>query len=223
MAGPANNSRRLRAFYDKLFTAFGPQQWWPAETRDEVIIGAVLTQNTAWTNVERAIVNLKAASVMTVRDVHELDVDALAELVKPAGTFRVKARRLKALADWIDRNYGCELDLMFRADPMTLRESLLSVAGVGPETADAILLYAGGVATFVVDAYTQRILRRHFLVEPGASYDQTKTICESSLPKDARVYNECHALLVELGKRFCRPTARCDQCPLRLWEHDAER
>lgn len=215
--------RVLSEFYDALYAAFGPQHWWPARTRDEMIIGAILTQNTAWTNVERAMARLKAARIESLAQIDRLDEAELAELIRPAGTFRVKARRLKAFAGWLGRCWGGELTRMFAAGLEVLRPELLAVPGIGPETADAILLYAGGLPTFVVDAYTRRVLRRHAILAATASYDETKALLERHLPADAGRFGEYHALLVELGKRFCRPRARCETCPLRAWPHDETR
>ena len=211
----------LQTFFDKLLVAIGPQRWWPGETRTEMIVGAILTQNTSWTNVERAIERLKRAELLTLPALHAVDEPELAETIRPAGTYRIKAKRLKAFVGWLEQTYGGVLDRMFAADPTLLRKQLLTVQGIGPETADAILLYAGGVATFVVDAYTQRILRRHFLIDAYADYAQTKALFENHLTKDAAMFGEFHALLVATGKHFCRKTAQCDACPLNGYEHDA--
>ncbi len=213
----------LGTIYDVLFSAFGPQHWWPGETRTEMIVGAILTQNTAWTNVERAIERLKQADCLTLPALAAVDVDELADLIRPSGTYRVKAARLKSFVTWLTRAYGADLNAMFATGPERLRRALLDVPGIGPETADAILLYAGGVPTFVVDAYTQRVLRRHFLTDAHASYDETKSLFETHLPPDANAFGEFHALLVELGKRYCRPKARCDACPLSDMTHDCQR
>lgn len=222
MNAPSSAGATLRGIYDTLYEAFGPQHWWPGETPDEIIIGAILTQNTAWTNVERAIVRLKSADVLSLRAIHEMEADKLADLIRPAGTFRVKAKRLKAFVDWLHDSHGGDLKTMFACSSGRLRESLLSVSGIGPETADAILLYAGNVTTFVVDAYTKRVLRRHFVIDANASYEQTKALFEKHVQRDAAMFGEYHALLVMLGKRFCRPKARCESCPLSDWNHDAD-
>ena len=213
----------LQAIYDKLYSAFGPQHWWPARTRTEVIVGAILTQNTAWANVQQAIERLNKADCLTPSALHAIETDRLAELIRPAGTFRVKGKRLKAFIGWLYDTYGGDLDRMFAAGADRLRDELLAVSGIGPETADAILLYAGDMATFVVDAYTQRILRRHFLIEPGATYAEAKDLFEARLASDSAMFAEYHALLVAAGKHYCRPRARCDECPLRKFEHDAAR
>lgn len=212
----------LQQFYDAMLAAYGPQHWWPAETPTEVIVGAILTQNTAWRNVERAIDNLKEADALDFRRLHELDPETLAELIRPAGTYKVKTRRLKAFVDWFWARYGADLDRLFETSIPALREELLSVSGIGRETADAIILYAGGLPTFVVDAYTARILYRHCLIDDSADYDEIKELFEYNLPTDAPYFNEYHALLVQVGKQHCRPRARCAGCPLESFEHEVE-
>jgi endonuclease-3 related protein len=209
--------------YNGMHAAFGPQHWWPGDTAIEIIVGAILTQNTAWSNVERAIEALKRADRLTLPALHKMTAEELAELIRPAGTFRVKARRLKAFTNWLQESYGGNLDEMLGAEASRLREQLLGVSGIGPETADAILLYAAGVPTFMVDAYTQRILRRHYVIERGTDYEATKAVFQRHLPADTAHYGEYHALLVATGKRCCRPKARCDQCPLRDLPHDPDR
>lgn len=213
----------LGAIYQPLFEAFGPQHWWPAETREEVIIGAILAQNTAWANVARAVERLGRADCLTLRAIHRTPLDRLARLVRPSGTYRIKAKRLKTLANWLQVNFDGHLDALFGMGTDRARKELLSVDGIGPETADAILLYAGRLPTFVVDAYTQRIMRRHFVVPPQSTYAQAKGVIERALPTNRQLYNEYHALLVELGKRYCRPRARCERCPLASLRHDPER
>jgi len=215
-------TKTLRAFYDAMFKAFGPQHWWPAQTPTEVIIGAILTQNTAWRNDDRAIDNLRLADLLNWHKLHDLEPAALAELIRPAGTYRVKARRLKAFVDWLHENYDGDLERMFATPLDTLREELLSIAGVGRETADAILLYAGQLPSFVVDAYTARILFRHRLIDDSADYDEIKDLFESNLPADVQFFNEYHALLVQVGKLHCRPRARCQGCPLEPFDHEIE-
>lgn len=223
MTATNDSSRVLREFYTTLFAAFGPQYWWPGETRDEIIIGAILTQNTAWTNVARAITQLRKHEALTLRAIHELDESRLADWIKPAGTYRVKARRLKALVHWFYDHFDGDLDRVFATPLAKLRPMLLSVSGVGPETADAILLYAGDIPTFVVDAYTRRILRRHDIIDGEAGYEHVKRLFEHANSPDAHVYGEYHALLVALAKRHCKSTADCDDCPLRDWPHDASK
>jgi endonuclease-3 related protein len=195
--------------------AFGPQQWWPGESPFEVMVGAVLVQNTAWRNVERAIANLRDERLMEPNAMYKLPVEQLAELIRPAGYYQVKARRLRNLLEFVVISYGGSLDAMFATDLATLRDQLLSIHGIGPETADAILLYAGGMPTFVVDTYAHRVLARHGWIGYDASYDEIKGFFESSLPADATLYNEYHALLVRVGKDYCkRSVPNCQDCPL---------
>jgi endonuclease-3 related protein len=219
---PSRSSYSLKRLYDVLWKAYGPQGWWPARTTTEVAIGAVLTQNTSWRNVERAIAALETADLLDFRRLHEVEEAALAECIRPAGTFRVKARRLKALAAWVWRRGSGSLEAALLGDGLAIRRDLLSVPGIGAETADAILLYAGKHARFVVDAYTRRILIRHGLIGEDATYDAIQARFERDLAPDAAMFNEYHALLVELGKRHCRARARCEGCPLESWPHDAD-
>jgi endonuclease-3 related protein len=206
---------KLTNIHDRLLTAFGPQHWWPGESPFEVLVGAVLVQNTSWKNVERAIANLRDAGLMSPRALYELPPDELAELIRPAGYFQVKTKRLRHLLKFVLDEYDGSLDAMFQMSLPTLREKLLAVHGIGPETADAILLYAGGLPTFVVDTYTHRVLARHGWIGYEAGYDEIKDYFESNLPQDAPLFNEFHALLVRVGKDFCRRTApKCEQCPL---------
>ncbi|MHC4065789.1 MAG: endonuclease III domain-containing protein [Planctomycetota bacterium] len=219
MAGPARNE--VMHIYELLLEAFGPQHWWPARTRQEIVIGAILTQNTAWSNVERAIAALRRADCLSLQRIHETPLARLAELVRSSGTHRVKARRLKALAEWLHSRFGGSLNALFALGTEQARRELLIVKGVGPETADAILLYAGNLPIFVVDAYTHRILRRHFLLDWPDDYERTRALLERAIPPHEGVYGEYHALLVELGKRCCRKRAQCGGCPLESLSHDA--
>jgi endonuclease-3 related protein len=201
--------------YERLLGAFGPQHWWPGDSPFEIMVGAVLVQNTAWRNVERAIANLRAAGVMEPRALYALPPEELAELIRPAGYYQVKTRRLRNLLKFVIDKHDGSLERMFRTDVATLRDHLLAIHGIGPETADAILLYAGGMATFVVDTYTHRVLARHGWIGYEADYHEIKDHFESALPADAALYNEYHALLVRVGKEFCRRAApQCDACPL---------
>ncbi|MGD0516233.1 MAG: endonuclease III domain-containing protein [Thermoguttaceae bacterium] len=202
--------------YERLLNAFGPQHWWPGETPFEVTVGAVLTQNTNWQNVEKAIRHLRNADLLEPRALYNTPVEELEELLRPAGYFRVKARRLRSLLEFIINRYHGSLKAMFQTDLQTLREELLAVNGVGPETADSILLYAGGLEVFVVDAYTHRIFARHGWIGFDADYHQIQDYIQSSLPDDVRLYNEYHALLVYAGKHFCNKSKpKCHECPLR--------
>ena len=204
----------LLDFYRKLLDAFGPQQWWPGETPLEVVVGAVLTQNTAWLNVERAIKNLKSNELLSFEALETLSAGRLAELIRPAGYFNIKAARLKNLIRLLRERYDGDV-LRLRSDELSnARAALLSVSGVGPETADSILLYALGKPVFVVDAYTRRVFSRHGFFAAALSYERIRGFFESALPRDAQLFNEYHALLVKLGKDCCRPWPLCAVCPV---------
>ncbi|MFC1757346.1 endonuclease III domain-containing protein [Planctomycetota bacterium] len=200
--------------YERLAKHFGKQHWWPGETKFEIIVGAVLTQNTAWSNVELAIENLRDASALKFSAMHQLSSDELSELIRPAGYYNLKAKRLRNLLQFIDEEYDGAIDDMFSVGMMTLREQLLGVNGIGPETADSILLYAGEQPTFVVDAYTARMVKRHEWVDEEADYYAIKDYFESQLNSDTQLFNEYHALIVQLGKSFCKPKPVCQECPL---------
>ncbi len=200
--------------FDRLYRHFGAQGWWPAPTPFEVMVGAVLTQNTSWKNVERAIRALRAEGLVEPRALYELSEEELAERIRAAGYFRLKARRLRNLLQLLVERYDGSLERMFATDLPALREELLAVNGIGPETADSILLYAGGLPTFVVDAYTHRVLARHGWMPFDTSYDEIKEFFESGLPVDAPLYNEFHALVVRVGHEHCRKRPACDTCPL---------
>lgn len=208
-------SDTLMKIYRELFKAFGPQGWWPGDGPFEVLVGAVLAQNTNWGNVERAIKNLKAAGKLSPEGLHRTKLPELAQLIRPAGYFNVKAKRLKNLIDWFFENYSGNLKEMFSEKLDPLREGLLSVNGIGRETADSILLYAGDMPSFAVDAYTYRVLSRHLLIPDDSTYEEIKSFFEDNLPKDVQLYNEYHALLVKVGKDYCKPrNPRCRECPL---------
>jgi len=210
----------LRAIHDRLFEAYGPQHWWPAQTALEVVVGAILTQNTAWRNVERAIAALRNGNLLDWTALRNLPIEQLEALIRPAGTYRIKAARLRAFVDTLWNEHGGSLVRLLDADLNAARRRLLSIHGIGPETADAILLYAGHRASFVVDAYTKRLLRRHHLIGHQAGYDEVRNMFHEALPADAARFNEYHALLVEVGKRHCRALAECDGCPLASFPHD---
>jgi endonuclease III related protein len=208
-------AHHLLAAFEKLFDAFGPQHWWPGDSPFEIIVGAVLVQNTAWRNVERAIDNLRDARLMNPQALYALPPAELAELIRPAGFYQVKARRLRNLLKFVLEKFDGSLDAMFRTDLASLRERLLAIHGIGPETADAILLYAGGMPTFVVDTYAHRVLARHGWIDYDATYHDIKEHFENALPLNAAIFNEYHALLVRVGKDYCRRAApKCDACPL---------
>ncbi len=195
--------------------ALGPQRWWPGRTRFEIIVGAILTQNTSWRNVAQAIERLREARLLTPARLAALPQARLAECIRPAGYYNIKADRLKRFLNYLRARHGLSLPRMVARQPSLLRRELLAVRGIGPETADSILLYAGGVPSFVVDAYTRRILGRHGLIHPGAPYEEIQQLFMQALTLDARMFNEYHALLVAVGKDFCRPRPRCAACPLR--------
>jgi endonuclease III related protein len=209
----------LTEIYDLLYAAFGPQHWWPGETPFEIIAGAILTQNTSWVNVEKAIRNLKSSAMLTAEALHGIDLSRLAELIRPAGYYNIKARRLKSFADWLFDNHRGKLANLEPVGTDRLRAELLEIKGIGRETADSILLYALGRPVFVVDAYTARIAVRHRLIERDADYEQLRELFESNLPRDTQLFNEYHALLVRTGKEFCKPKARCPGCPLEKHPH----
>lgn len=198
--------------YRRLDDAWGPQHWWPGESVLEIMVGAVLTQNTAWSNVERAIANLKAAGALSMQALLALPLDELAALIRPAGYFNVKARRLRALLEWVWEAGGVEA-LSGWTDEK-LRSGLLGVHGVGPETADDILLYAFGRPVFVIDAYTRRILGRLGLIDPTMGYEHLRVAIEAELGADVPLFNQFHALIVAHGKEVCRPRPRCERCVL---------
>jgi endonuclease III related protein len=201
--------------YERLLKAFGPQHWWPGETPFEVIVGAVLTQNTNWQNVEKAISNLRQADLMEPKALYNVPVEELEGLLRPAGYFRIKAKRLRSLLQLIINRYDGSLEVMFRTGLYSLREELLAVNGIGPETADSILLYAAGLPIFVVDAYTYRVFTRHGWIGFDSDYHQTQDYIQSNLSDDVQMYNEYHALIVHLGKHYCRKSnPKCAECPL---------
>jgi endonuclease-3 related protein len=204
--------------YDALFSAWGPQHWWPGRTRMEIIVGAILTQNTAWTNVEKAIRTLRREKALTFERLESTPEERLAEWIRPAGYFRVKARRLKAFLQMLRECHGGSLNRLLAQPTGVLRGQLLEVNGIGPETADSILLYAGGHEVFVVDAYTRRVLTRHAWAHEAHSYDDIARLFQNALPCNRQLYNEFHALIVHLGKHFCRAGhPKCEECPLRKW------
>jgi endonuclease-3 related protein len=207
--------KKLMAVYRALFKAYGAQHWWPAETPFEVMVGAVLTQNTAWSNVEKAVANLKQGRLLTPAGLDRAPESRLAALIRPSGYYNVKAKRLKNLAGFIRDRCSGSLRKMFSRDPGELRRGLLSVNGIGPETADSILLYAANMPFFVVDAYTKRVFSRHAFIAPDEDYDDVRDLFMDNLPADTRLYNEFHALIVRAGKEHCRKKIPlCNSCPL---------
>ncbi len=212
-------SETLTQIYEWLYDAFGPQHWWPGDTPFEVVVGAILTQNTSWANVDKAIANLKSASRLTPEELHRIDIIELATLIRPAGYYNIKAKRLKSFVNWLFDNYDGQLTNLQPIATDRLRSELLGIKGIGRETADSILLYALGRPVFVVDAYTARIMSRHQLIEPDADYEQLRDLFESNLPTDVQLFNEYHALLVRTGKDFCKSKAKCAGCPLERHPH----
>ena len=234
----------LRTYFKALMAAWGPQDWWPAYTRFDVIVGAFLTQNTAWTNVERALRQLRAEGVLNVDGIRRAPLPKLARMIRSSGYFRQKAKRLKTFVNYLDEQYGGSLERMFAQPTAKLREELLALNGVGPETADSILLYGGGHPVFVVDAYTRRILERHGLISAKARYEEIRQLVEQAFSEEilrahdrpptsplpgrrrhkfvirkasgsARAFDEFHALLVQTAKHHClKAEARCSGCPL---------
>ena len=206
--------KTLIEIYDRLYSRFGPQRWWPGDTPFEIAVGAILTQNTNWGNVEKAIANLKQAGKLGPKALHAVSVGELASMIRPAGYFNIKADRLRHFIDFLADNYNGSMKKMMAEEPLPLREKLLGVKGIGPETADSILLYALEKPVFVIDAYTKRILSRHKIVSEKAAYHDLQDMFHENLPRDVKLYNEYHALFVMLGKDFCRPKPRCEGCPL---------
>ena len=204
----------LLAVYERLFTEYGPQHWWPAQTPFEVIVGAILTQSAAWTNVEKAIANLTTANTLSPQAIHNLPEAELAALVRPSGYYNAKAHKIKAFVEWLHDEYDGNLDRLFATETMTLRQRLLGVHGIGEETADSIILYAANKPVFVVDAYTRRITTRYGIAPEGVGYADYQTLFMKHLPTDVQLFNEYHALLVCLGKNICRKIPKCGECCL---------
>ena len=201
--------------YTRLYDRFGPQRWWPGESPFEVLVGAILTQRTSWKNVEKALIPLRKRRLLTPGALNRIPEKELARLIRPCGFFNVKAGRLKALARFIFKRYGGSLDRMFLENEDILREQLLHIKGIGPETADSILLYAGNLPYFVVDGYTRRIFSRHRLIHETDPYHEVQNFFISRLPLKHEIFNEYHALIVKTGKVYCKTEANCEDCPLR--------
>lgn len=205
---------RLDAIYDILNAYFGDLHWWPGETPFEIVVGAILTQNTNWNNVATAIGRLKEAGLLDPLKLHWTGDNIVADLIRSSGYYNIKTKRLKAFLAFLHNEYDGDLDGMFSEELWTLRDKLLGVRGIGEETADSILLYAGGKPIFVVDAYTRRVLERHGLIPPNRGYREIQSLFMDRLPHDAPLYNQYHALLVQVGKQFCRKNPLCNDCPL---------
>ncbi|MEA2087667.1 MAG: endonuclease III domain-containing protein [Candidatus Caldatribacteriota bacterium] len=205
----------LLKIYNSLYNYFGPLNWWPGNTPFEIMVGAILTQNTSWSNVERAINNLKKENLLEPRKLYRINREELAQLIKPSGYYNIKAKRLKNFLNFFVNDFEGSAEKMFSGDREELRKKLLKVNGIGPETADSILLYAGNKPFFVVDAYTKRIFSRHKLISEDASYHQIQEFFSQNLDRDVKLYNEFHAQIVMLGKNICtKRNPKCSVCPL---------
>jgi endonuclease-3 related protein len=210
----------LHDIYRRLSHAFGPQHWWPGDTPFEIVVGAILTQNTNWGNVEKAIQNLKSRDALSAKVIHTMPVEEVAELIRPAGYFNIKTKRLKSFINFLMKYYHGSMKRMKTEEFHQLREKLLAVNGIGPETADSILLYALGKPVFVIDAYTKRVLSRHRILDDRRSYDEFQALFHATLKKDEKLFNEYHALFVKLGKTFCKKSKPlCDTCPLSTFKN----
>jgi endonuclease-3 related protein len=216
MAGKRSGAtgRDLRRIYGRLRRRFGPSGWWPGETPFEVCLGAILTQNTSWTNVEKALEVLRRRGRLSFGGLRSLPPSRIAPLIRSSGYFNVKARRVKAFLVFLGREYGGRVEAMAREDPWTLRARLLAVDGIGRETADSIVLYAAGLPVFVVDAYTRRVFGRLGHLEGDETYDEIQAFFMGRLPPEVALFNDYHAQIVRLGKEVCRPRPRCGACPL---------
>ncbi|HOE18282.1 MAG TPA: endonuclease III domain-containing protein [Syntrophorhabdaceae bacterium] len=209
-----NTQQRLNNIFRILLEAFGPRKWWPGETQLEVIVGAMLTQNTSWKNVERAIRNLKAKKLLDIKRLYYAAPALLSDVIRPAGYFNIKARRLKNVVAVLYEHYSGDIERLASLGVSELRNILLAINGIGPETADSIMLYAFDKPVFVVDAYTKRFLKNHRLYN-GESYEDVQAYFMKNLPADVYLYNEFHALIVLLCQRYCKKTPMCHECPLR--------
>ncbi len=229
----SGTSQTLMQMYQAALARFGHRDWWPTSAEKnatagrggdgalEICVGAILTQNTNWTNVERAIANLKADGCMSISALHAKPQADLAAMIKPAGYFNVKAKRLKNFITHVHETFGDDIKAFLDRPVPALRAELLTINGVGRETTDSMILYAAGRLTFVVDAYTYRILLRHGLIDGDYDYEMIKELLESNLPDDIDLYNDFHAQFVAVGKHYCRPKAKCTECPLEHLPHDS--
>ena len=210
----AHHKKIIVKIYKTLYSAFGPQNWWPGDTPFEIMVGAILTQNTNWGNVEKAINNLKTKRALNSKALHKMPHKRLASLIRPAGYFNIKAGRLKYFLAFFSNHYKGSIKRMNAEGTYLLREKLLDVNGIGPETADSILLYAFQRPVFVIDAYTKRVLQRHNVVPENATYHEIQDFFHGNLPPDVQLFNEYHALFVKVGKEYCKPKPKCESCPL---------
>jgi endonuclease-3 related protein len=215
------SNQTLIEAYNLLFSFFGPQNWWPAETELEMMVGAILTQNTNWNNVEKAILNLKEKSLLSIPKLSQISASTLADFIRPAGYYNLKAKRLKNLINFIVDRYNGNINSLFSLNTDTIREELLTVKGIGLETADSIVLYGAGRPIFVVDTYTHRIVTRHGLIEEEAGYHDLQSFFMDNLTHDAELFKEFHALIVKTGKNFCKRDPLCPECPLNQLNKEA--
>ena len=213
-------NERIANIYEQLIKSYGPQHWWPGEGKFECMVGAILTQNTSWSNVEKAIGRLKSEIELTVNSINEIPTDLLSDLIRPAGYHNQKALRLKGFAEFLIDNFEGILERMQAIETEQLRNMLLSVKGIGPETADSILLYALERPVFLIDKYTYRILYRHGITYSECSYDEMQALFTGNLPEDTQMFNEFHALIVKVGKNHCGKKANCKNCPLEGDPHE---
>ena len=217
MTAPNN---RIYKIYENLFEFYGPQNWWPADDAFECVVGAILTQNTSWKNVEMSINNIKSEMSLSINNIYEITVEELSRLIKPSGYYNQKALRLKGFVEFIYNKYNGKIENMLPVNKNELRLQLLSVKGIGPETADSILLYALNKPVFVTDKYTYRIFYRHGIIPGNSTYEQAQKIFLNNLPEDSSLFNEYHALIVKVGKNHCGKKADCSDCPLGKDPHE---
>ncbi len=210
-----DKEKLLIKYYDAMFEKLGPSYWWPGETPLEICVGAILTQNTNWKNVEKAIWNLKERKLLDAEKLFLLPEEELAELIRPAGYYRIKTKRLKNFLRFLFEEVSFDIEKLKHMELDVLRNKLLEIKGIGPETADSIILYALDKPSFVVDAYTYRIFQRHQIVDENITYEDLRSFFMNHLPKDVELYKEYHALIVRVGKKWCgKKVFRCDGCPL---------
>lgn len=215
MRKPSLTSKELIGLYRLLLKKIGPRHWWPADSPFEVMLGAILTQNTTWSNVEKAISNLKQHDLLSPDTIDKIPEKKLAALIRPSGYYNQKAKKIKGFVKYLLNHYNGSTKKMGRKKTETLREDLLSLYGIGPETADSILLYALSKPVFVVDAYTRRIFQRHGWIHENATYEEMQEFFMQRLKKDVSLFNEFHAFIVYIGHFYCRKTPRCDTCPIK--------
>jgi len=219
--GNQSISQVLLSIYHQLMACYGPQNWWPAQEPFEVMVGAILTQAAAWSNVEKAIVNLKQAEALLPEALRQMPFPELSRLLYPCGYYNAKAQKLKSLAHWLGNHYADDLNKLFATDTGNLRQQLLSINGIGQETADSIMLYAADKPVFVIDAYTRRIINRLGLASENTSYSAYQALFMDNLPADTQLFNEYHALLVCLAKDVCRSRPFCSKCCLNNFCHSS--